>query len=187
MTNRKHLAWTALLLLLALAALLALYRGYGDTLRGEALVEAMKPMTAGPASDATTAASAIVRNYQETRRIAMMWSGLYWGFAWAAAILSALAGLVLKLESFLPDEKVKKDIAATLTVTAAILITVSTGGEFQRKWQANRTAAGEIEHLGYAFIEAGGQDARTYLRPLSDILLRRHLAIVGSGGAHPDK
>ena len=185
MRSRATMACAALALALLLLAALAVYGGWRSTLRGEALVEAMKPLAQGGPGDVTLAASAILRSYEETRRIASLWSGLYWGFAWTAAALGALAGLVLKIESFLPNEKIKKDIAATLSVTAAILVTVSTGGEFQRKWQANRIAAGEIEHLGYQFLAAGAQAPRGYLAPLSEILLRRHQAIVGSSEARP--
>jgi hypothetical protein len=182
MGTRAKAAWLAGALLLALAAWFLWFdKGFDNALRGEALVEAMKPLTSGGRSDETVVAAAILRSYEETRQIAALWSGLYWGFSWAAAVLGALAGLVLKVESFLANEKVKKDIAATLTVTAAILVTVSTGGEFHRKWQANRTAAAEIEHLGYAFLESGAKDPRNYLGPLRAILLRRHQSILGSG------
>jgi hypothetical protein len=95
-------------------------------------------------------------------------------------VLGALSGLVLKLESFLQDEKAKKDIAALFTVSAAIMITVSTGGDFQRKWQANRAAAAKIEHLGYEYLSRQGENPRPYVERLSDILLQRHLSILGT-------
>jgi hypothetical protein len=59
-----------------------------------------------------------------------------------------------KLESILRNEAIKKDVAAA--VAAAILITISTSGDFQRKWQANRTAAAELERIGYDFLEKSG-------------------------------
>ena len=71
-------------------------------------------------------------------------------------------------------------MAALLSVTAALLITISSGGDFQRKWQANRIAAAELERTGYEFLENDGADARTYLATVGQSLLRRHMAIVGS-------
>lgn len=151
-------------------------------LRGEALEVALQPIAAAKGTDASVVAAAIVGNYRETRQIASLWSFLYWGFAWGAAVLSALAGLILKLESLGQDEKRKKDIAALLTTTAALLVTISTGGDFQRKWQANRTAAAEIERTGYEFLEHQGGDGRGYLSQVRDALYQRHMAILGGKG-----
>ena len=83
----------------------------------------------------------------------------------AAAVLSALAALVLKLETLVKSDGAKKDLAALLSVAAALSITISTSGDFQRKWQANRIAAAELEHTGYEFLEKEGADARSYLLP----------------------
>lgn len=152
-------------------------------LRGETIKALLEPVVKSEDIEKAMVAKAISGNYTETRQIAALWSGLYWGFAWTAAVLGALSGLILKLESIIPDEKIKKDIAALFTVTAAIMITVSTGGDFQRKWQANRAAAADIEHLGYEFISNQGEKPREYLGRLSDILMRRHMSILGT----PDK
>jgi hypothetical protein len=103
----------------------------------------------------------------------------------SAAVLSALAALVLKLETLIRNEGAKKDLAALLSVAAALLVTISTSGDFQRKWQANRIAAAELERSGYEFLEKDGADARSYLAPVGQSLLRRHMAIVG--GAEPRK
>ena len=90
----------------------------------------------------------------------------------------ALAGLILKLET-ITNERMKKDVAAVLAVSAALLITISTGGDFQRKWQANRIAAAELERTGYEFLEKDEAASRSYLAPVGQILHRRHMAIVG--------
>lgn len=178
----KTIVWLAVFLILAagVAYKVADFVLFDSQLRGGALESALKPIIEKKGSDAAVVALAILENHQETRRIAALWSGLYWGFSWGAAILSALAGLILKLESFLPNEKVKKDLAALLAVSAALLVTISTSGDFQRKWQANRTASAEIERTGYAFLEQDGANARTYLSEVGDSLQKRHLAILGS-------
>jgi hypothetical protein len=149
-------------------------------LRGDTLIANLEPLVGGADLDKALVAKALIGNYTQTRQIAAFWSGLYWGFAWAAPVLGALSGLILKLESFIPDEKAKKDIAALFTVSAAIMITVSTGGEFQRKWQANRAAAASIERLGYEFLSKQEGNPRQYLGKLGDILLQRHLSILGT-------
>ncbi|KQV52871.1 hypothetical protein ASC95_08720 [Pelomonas sp. Root1217] len=156
-----------------------------NQLRGGALDDAMEAMLKRTDVDAAIVARAILENHRDTRQIAALWSSLYWGFAWGAAVLSALAGLVLKVESFIPEEKLKRDIAALLTVSAALLVTVSTSGDFQRKWQANRTAAAELERTGYAFLERNGEDPRAFLREVGNSLQKRHLAILGTTESRP--
>ena len=121
-------------------------------------------------------ARAIRDNYLETRSNAARWSGIYWGFTFAAAALSALAGLILKFETIIRNDGIKKDIAAAFCIGAALLITISTSGDFQRKWQANRIAAAELERAGYELLEKDGADARSYLGAVGHILFRRHMA-----------
>jgi uncharacterized membrane protein len=148
--------------------------------RGEALGEALHPIAEGKEPEQALVARVIWDNYREARANASRWSGVYWGLTFAAAVLSALAALVLKLETFVKSEGMKKDLAALLSVAAALMITISTSGDFQRKWQANRIAAAELEWTGYEFLGKDGADARSYLATVGQSLLRRHLAIVGS-------
>lgn len=147
--------------------------------RGEALGTALKSVIEGKNGEQAFVARVIWENYLETRTNASRWSGLYWGLTFAAALSSALAALILKLETIVRSEAAKKDVAALLSVAAALLITISTSGDFQRKWQANRIAAAELESAGYEFLENDGADARAYLGAVRQSLLRRHMAIVG--------
>lgn len=153
--------------------------------RGDALGTALRPLIEGKNSEQALVARVIWDNYLETRANASRWSGLYWGLTFAAAVLSALAAVVLKLETIIKSEGAKKDIAAFLSVAAALMITISTSGDFQRKWQANRIAAAELERTGYEFLEKDGAEARSYLATVGQSLLRRHTAIVG--GSEPGK
>jgi hypothetical protein len=154
------------------------YRGTWP--RGDALGAALRPIIEGSNSEQALVGRAIWDNYLETRTNASRWSGVYWGFTFAAAALSALAALILKVETIIKNDGAKKDLAALLSVVAALLITISTSGDFQRKWQANRIAAAELERTGYEFLEKDGADARSYLAAVGQSLLRRHMAIVGS-------
>lgn len=153
---------------------------WGSATRGEVLVTALKPIIDKENTDASLVARVILKNYQETRINAARWSGVYWGATFVAAALSALAGLVLKLESILKNDAVKKDVAAIFAVTAAVLITISTSGDFQRKWQANRIASAELEQLAYNFLEKGESSPRSYLARVGTILMARHTSILGS-------
>jgi hypothetical protein len=195
MAIRKNLLWIsfALLLVLAGAALYSFWHEEplpGDPsvqqagqatglhgLQGDALLRALNERIGTSTGDQKMVGNAIRGNYIETRKIASNWSGMYWGFTWVSAALSALAGVILKLESF-ANEKAKKDWAALFAVSAAIFLTVSTGGEFQRKWQANRIASAEIEYLGYDFLSSAS-DPKAQFSKLREILLRRHQSIVG--------
>lgn len=170
---RKGLA----ILLIGSIAVVAWWYYRETLLLDDALGVALKPLIDKQATDESLVARIIWESYLETRSSASRWSGVSWGFTFAAAVLSALAALVLKFETFLQNEKAKKDIAATLSVMAALLITISTSGDFQRKWQANRTAAALLERTGYDFLEKDGENPRAYLAAVGQILLDRSMAI----------
>jgi hypothetical protein len=148
--------------------------------RSEALGVALNGVIGGADSEKSLVARVILDNFRETRANASRWSGIYWGFTFFAAAFSALAALILKVESFLRNEGIKKDVAALLSVVAALLVTISTSGDFQRKWQANRVAAAELEFTGYRFLQQDGAEPRGFLASVGDTLLRRQLAIAGS-------
>ena len=150
---------------------------------GEALGLALGSAIDGGEAQQSVVAQVILTSYRETRTNAAKWSGIYWGFTFLAAIFSAAAGLILKLESLPIDEKRQKDISAVLAVCAALLITISTSGDFQRKWQANRIAAAELERTGYEFLEKRSSDASSILAAVGESLHRRHMAIVGGTGS----
>lgn len=152
--------------------------------RGEALAHALAPVLQQNASDESLVAKAILDNYREARANASRWSGIYWSCTFLAAALSAFAGLVLKFESTFSDEKFRKDVAALCSVAAAVLITISTSGDFQRKWQANRIAAADLERAGYEFLEKNGANPRSYFSTIAAILHTRHMSIVG-GATQP--
>jgi hypothetical protein len=185
MTESKHLSSTlqvalGLMLLFAVGIGIWWLFGGGDPWeRDGPLSAALRPLIDGRNTEQSRVARAILENYLETRANASRWSAVYWGFTFAAATLSACAGLILKFETIVKNEGAKKDVAAVFAVAAALLITISSSGDFQRKWQANRIAAAELERTGYEFLEKNGADARTYLAPVGQSLLRRHLAIVG--------
>jgi hypothetical protein len=91
----------------------------------------------------------VIASYSEYRANAARWSGVYFGCLFGAAFLSALAGLIIKLELLQAWPRLRNDLAATSAMLAALLITLSTTGDFQRKWHANRTAATAMENLAY--------------------------------------
>jgi hypothetical protein len=181
--NRRLAWWLAAGAVVAGAGVLGV--SLNESLRAEPLTKLLHPVISGQDAEQALVASALLDNYVEQRRTAAVWSGVYWGFAWLSAVLSALAGLVLKLESLLADDKVKKDVAATLAVTAALLITISTSGDFHRKWQATRAAATDIEKAAYEFLRNGGKEPRSYLESVGDALYKRHQAILGTGERAP--
>jgi len=176
-------SWSRLLAFVVAIALVAgawwIAADRQEGLRGESLAVALNSVIGKAEKDQSLVAEIIMSNYFETRSNAARWSGVYWGFTFFAAVCSALAALVLKVETLIRNEAAKKDIAAALAVVAALLVTISASGDFQRKWQANRVAAAELERAGYRFLENSGSAPRTYLAAVGDILLRRQLAIAG--------
>lgn len=186
MIERTHL-WTIGKVILAVLLIVALVwvvvyaiEHHEEGIKDDVLGVALDAKFLGGDAAQKRVADAIVMNYQSTRKIAKTWSGVHWAFMFIAAALSGLSALVLKLESFLKSEARKKDLAAFLSVVAALLITISTSGDFQRKWQANRIAAAELERMGYQFLKSDGADADSYYSTIGQVLLRRHMAIIGS-------
>jgi hypothetical protein len=96
----------------------------------------------------------VIKTYREYRGNAVRWSAAYFGCVFGSALFSALAGLLLKLEVLGSRPRLRNDLAASLAVLAALLVTLSTTGDFQRKWQANRIAAASMENLAYELLRS---------------------------------
>ena len=94
----------------------------------------------------------VLTSHQEYRSNAVRWSGVYFGCVFGSALCSALAALLLKLDALSAWPRLRNDLAAGLATLAALLVTLSTTGNFQRKWQANRLAASAMENLAYELI-----------------------------------
>ena len=123
----------------------------------------------------------IALNYQEYRKNTIRWSAAYFSCLFFSAVFSAFAGLVLKLEFFVKNAELKKDLAALLAMLAALLITLSTVGDFQRKWQANRMAASGMENLAYDLLARGpDHDVVDLIHRIQQINLTRNQEIIGA-------
>ncbi len=120
-------------------------------------------------------------NYHEYRGNSSWWSLAYYGCLFLSALLSATAAFVLKLECFPKRPEVKKDLSALFSTLAAVLITLSTVGNFQRKWEANRLAATAMQNLIYEVWQRGDDSeskADIYSR-IEQINLLRNREILG--------
>lgn len=146
----KRLVWKAVLALFLLAivgtAAYQISQSIGEEHRGLAVREIAKL----PVGEKIPGRLVVV-NYKEYRGNATLWSVAYFGCLFGSAFASALAGVVLKLD-VLKDSARKNDAAAALAAIAALLVTLSTSGDFQRKWQANRVAADAMENLSYDLL-----------------------------------
>jgi hypothetical protein len=145
--------------------------------------EAVDTITKWVPADRAPLAEVIQINYEEYRNNSQNWSLVAFSCVFLAAIFSAIAGLVLKLE-FL-EKKVgnalQKDIAAILAVVASVLIVISTNGDFIRKWQANRAAAAGMENLAYDLLKEpfDAERKEAILSEIKAINLKRNLDIIG--------
>lgn len=97
--------------------------------------------------DEASIGNAILTSYEEYRSNLVRWSGTYHGCIFVSAALSALTAVILKLEYFIRNMELKKDLAAILAMLSALLVKLSTVGDFQARWQANRIAAGRWKNL----------------------------------------
>jgi len=177
---KKAIISILVVLLFAVVILAGWYLLEHGWIGSDALATALKPIIDGKNTENAAIASTILQTYRDTRFNASAWSFIYWGLTFFSAIASALSALILKFETIIKNEGIKKDIAASFSVLAALLITISTSGDFQRKWQANRIAAAELEHLAYSFISENMTDAHKYMSSVGEILLNRNLAIAGN-------
>ncbi len=131
----------------------------------------------------------VIEIYNEYRTNAARWSGVYFTCIFGSAFLSASAGLILKLELLKPWPQFRNDLAATAAMLAALLITLATVGDFQRKWQANRMAAAAMESLAYELLNVKTPDGlEKVVVEIQRINETRHRMIVGDqpGGRGPE-
>lgn len=122
----------------------------------------------------------VVKNYREFRGNTIKWSAAYFGCLFGSAFLSAMAGLLLKLEILGTYPKARNDLAAAMATVAALLVTLSTTGDFQRKWQANRAAAAAMENLAYELVRpAAATNLDAILTRIQTINDARNRGIIG--------
>ena len=178
--NRRLTVWALALVAIAIFTYVVAVKA-GHQPRDVAFQSTLQSLAEDPVSK--VAVAAIREAHEEARQNAIRWSGAYWSCIFLAAIMSALAGLILKLEWFIETEKLKKDLAAIFAVAAALLITISSSGDFEHKRHANRIAAADIEALGFRFVAASAEerDPNTALLELSRILRTRHQEVADGG------
>jgi hypothetical protein len=131
----------------------------------------------------------LATNYHEFRTNSMWWSFAYYGCLFFSAFLSAMAAFILKMECFPSRPERKRDLAALCATIAAVLITLSTVGNFQQKWQANRLAATAMQNLVYdVWGKAAGCESKAdiYTR-IEEINLLRNQEIVGGNNPSQQK
>ena len=122
----------------------------------------------------------VVKTYREYRGNTIKWSAAYFGCLFGSALLSAMAGLLLKLEVLGSHPKVRNDLAAAMATSAALLVTLSTTGDFQRKWQANRAAAAAMENLAFELVRpAATTNLDAILTRIQTINDARNRGIIG--------
>ena len=144
--------------------------------RGIALVEVSKLMP----PETKDLGTLILNNYHEYRANTVRWSAVYYGCLFGSAFFSALAALFLKLEILNERPKLRNDISASLATLAALLITLSSIGDFQRKWGANRVAASAMENLAYEMLRPSAALNRdSILSKIQEINNARNAGIVG--------
>jgi hypothetical protein len=127
-------------------------------------------------------------NYHEYRNNSSRWSLAYFGCLFLSAFSSAMAAFVLKLECFPKRPDVKKDLAALLSTIAAVLITLTTVGNFQQKWQANRLAATAMQNLVYEVWKGDAPEGKSDIySKIEQINLLRNQEIVGGDSSSQGK
>jgi hypothetical protein len=183
--RRRYWPWIVVLVLLVAGGIVA-WQAYVAP-RGSGLVHALDELLAGLPADEQRIGRIIRESYGEYRNNARNWSAVYFGGLFFSAVCAALAGVIVKLEFLLEDEKLKRDLAALLAMASALLITLSTVGGFHQRWLANRLAAAKMERLGYAFMTADRKsNLAAFSAKIQAISFERNEDLV-SGGSEPEK
>jgi len=121
--------------------------------------------------------------YKRRDRATKMWSALYHGSLYLSAILSATAALILKLD-FFKDSTHQTDMSAILAAAAAIIVTLTAAGAFNRKWRVNRTSRSGLEQLRIDLSEPI-VDGATIRTKLKEIIQKHDEGIIGPD--NPDR
>jgi len=194
-------AWISFFLMLIVIAAGAGYYAYRKSeaaSRGAIVEHELPSLIAELRGRELIIARSIQESYKEYRDDTKYWSSGYYGLLVFAAALSALAGVTLKLSHFIPSDGIRNDVAAILAATSAVVITVTTTVDSQRKWQANRIAASDTEQIAIEFVTADqaerANSLQHYSQRLQEIALARQREIVGTraatdkgiGSASPD-
>lgn len=130
----------------------------------------------------------ILDNYHEYRANTVRWSFAYFSCIFGAAIFSAFSALILKLDLLQDRKQLRNDIAAILSTLAALFITLSTVGDFQRKWQTNRMAASGMEILAYELLKSDSKSTpKSILSEIQRINLARNQEIIGRNDTDTEK
>jgi hypothetical protein len=117
--------------------------------------------------------------FSKLRSYTRLWSFGYNFFQFGGALMAAAAAVILKLDVF-PDVNTRNNYAAILSGASAVFVTILTIGRFQRKWEANRLAAFDVQNLRWE-LEKHETDPDRVLEKLQTISATRNNRIVGAG------
>lgn len=187
---KKWIIAIVVLVGIALAGILARWwrsRSRNETDKGEAvnLIPGMVVKESPPLIE--DVAKLLVKNCDEYKGNASLWSFAYYGCVFCSAVCSAFAALILKLDFLKGNLDLRADLAAILATIATLLVTLSTTFDFRRKWQACRVAEVGVQNLAYDLLSQGSVDAKAILEHLTIINTAYNQAIVGTDQARPRK
>lgn len=111
----------------------------------------------------------VEKKYKEYKRYQWNWSWAYHTFTWGAAIFSASAVLIIKLD-IIEDRGIKDNVAAALASVATTLITITTAGGFHGNWRANLRARYDLEQLANEIDADTTPDIQKYTKRLNAII-----------------
>jgi hypothetical protein len=109
-------------------------------------IQASFPLDTSPATFRVQLALEIADLEQKFVKAKKNWSKWYYLSLYGSIALSALAALVLKLDS-LNLGNLREDLAASFAALAAMLGTVMTAGKFESRWLSARRARARLQQL----------------------------------------
>ena len=126
-----------------------------ETFMEEPQSEIRLPPAISPETWRSSLAAAVDKHEQKFAKSKKRWNKWYYGCLYGSVTLSALAALVLKLEFVGDEDKWQNDVAALFATMAAILGTVMSAGNFERRWRAARRARAALLQLKIELLDPG--------------------------------
>lgn len=120
----------------------------------------------------TTIDAAVEAYFRRFRSSTKAWSFCLYTSLFAAAALSAWAGVLPQLDSG------AKDVATVLAVTASLINTITAIGRFDQKWQASRKARADVEKLHVMMLVK--KDDVGIGEQLAQIITNQSAGVIGS-------
>ncbi len=143
------------------------------------VVKVIQPMLQNSSLSASNLVTILGQNLKEYQCNGAWLSWCHFGSLFGSAVCSAAAALLLK-QHWIKNADVREDRAALAATIGALLVTLSTTGNFGRRWEGCRAAEFDVQNLVYQVLSQGSDvDAKGVLNQLQAINIAYNRTVMG--------